>query len=296
MAEVGELVLDAAVVEHLAARDGLSPEEARARALDTLRLVAAGREHHARRAADPGPVLTPRRAEHLRRAALARLWLTERFEPAHGPQDIPDDDRRLTAARADPRMVHPEVHGLCQVVVEPPNVTDEDQMAAITADPAWREAASQALAPVLARIDRNVPVDDHEACRLMKREVELSGPGDDPRLHITFPRPGGFELRACEEHDDAGACTKPRFAPAWTREIERLAVPGRSVPFFTPAGLHVVQVEQRLPAQLADDPATDRIVREAVLDPWRADQLGQRLEELRRQRTVRVAGMPEDGG
>lgn len=286
VARVGGLVLDAAVVEHVAARDGLADAEARARAIDTLRLVAAGREAHA---ADAEPRLAPRRREHLVRAARARVWLEERFEPEHEPQDIPSDDPKLERARADPRLVHPEIYTVCQVVVEPPpEVTELEAKAVITSDPAWREAAQAALAPVLARIERNVPVDDTEACRLIEREVELSGKGSDPRLVVSFPRPGGFDLDACLEPDAAGGCSKPRFDPEWTEEVRAQAVPGRSQPFFTRFGLHVVQVEQRLPAQPAGDPATEQVLREAVHDAWRAEALDRLLQELGRARTVRM--------
>jgi hypothetical protein len=287
---VGGLVLDAAVVEHVAARDGLPADAAQARAVDTLRLVAAGRERHARGGADPGPVLAPRRAEHLRRAARARLWLTERFEPAHGPGDIPHDDPRLVRARQDPRLVHPALHVVCQVVVEPPpTVTTLEAKAAITTDPAWREAATAVLAPILARVERNVPVDDAEACALVDREVELSGSGDDPRFHVGRPRLSGFDLDACAETDAAGACVQPRFDPAWTAVVRALPAPGRSAPFFTRFGLHLVQLQERLPPQPAGDPATEQAVRAAVLDAWRADALARRLVALQHAHTVRMA-------
>lgn len=294
VARVGSLVLDAAVVEHVATRDGLSPQAAHTRAVQTLQLVAAGRELHALRGADPGPVLAPRRAEHLRRAARARVWLTDAFEPEHGVQDVPDDDPRLVRARTDPRLVHPELYVVCQVVVEPPaTVTELDAKAAHTADPAWREAATRALAPVLARLDRTVPVDDPEACRLLDRVVELSGTGDDPRLLLTRQGPGGFDLDACATTDAAGTCTQPTFDPTWTQEVRSLPVPGRSAPFFTRFGLHVVQVQERLPARPAGDPATELALRLAVHDAWRAESLARRLEELSRARTVR---MVEAGG
>ncbi len=290
VARVGGLPLDAVVVEHLAARDGLEPDQARARAVDTLRLVAAGRDAQRARDGAAGPVLAPRRAEHQRRAALARLWLTERFEPAHGPGDVPDDDPRLVRARQDPRLVHPELHVACQVVVQPPaddGGTPTDA-AAITGDPAWRRAAEQALAPVLARIDRNVPEGDPEACRLLEREVELSGPGDDPRLRVTMERVGGFDLDACVQTDAAGTCTQPRFDPTWTAVVRALPAPGRSTPFFTRFGLHVVELEARMPAQPEGDPATEAALRRAVLDPWRTEALARALAELGRARTVRM--------
>jgi hypothetical protein len=181
--------------------------------------------------------------------------------------------------------------------VEPPaQVQELAAKAAITGDPAWREAAQRALRPVLARIARNVPIGDAEACRLIEREVELSGGGDDPRLHVSFPPAGGFDLDACLEQAPAGeGCAKPSFDPEWTAQVRALPVPGLSAPFFTRFGLHVVYVEQRLPAQPAGDPATEQALREAVLDAWRAEALDRQLEAIGRARTVRLVRPEEDG-
>lgn len=289
VARIGTLVLDASVVEQIAARDGLSEAEARQRALSTLRLVAAGRQQHAASGEDPGPVLSERRATHLRRAATARLWLEERFEPAHGPDDIPADDPRLVSARQDPRLVHPEIHSVCQVVVEPPDVDDLEARAAITADPQWRDAAQAALAPVLARIERTVPPGDPEACRLIGRQVQLSEALADPRLQLSFPKPGGFDLEACIQirpHD--GHCLQPRFDPEWTAVVRAMEAPSLSAPFFTRFGLHAVYLHERLPPQPADDPATESIVRASVLDAWRAEQLDLRLQQMSQDRSVRM--------
>lgn len=295
VARVGGVALDAAVVEHVAARDGLSPDDARARAVDTLRLVAAGHEQHDG-SRDPAASegLAPRRAEHLRRAARARLWLSERFEPEHRPQDIPDDEPRLVRARQDPRLVHPEIYVACQVVAQPPDVESLDAKAAITGVLEWRAAAERALEPVRARIERNVPVGDSEACSLIEREVELSGPAEDPRVEVSFERAAGFDLDACAEQDAAGACTQPRFDPAWTDRVRALAGVGFSSPFFTRFGLHLVYVEQRLPAQPAGDPATEQRVRESVLDAWRAEAFALELEALGGARTVRMVLVEDD--
>jgi len=292
LARVGELELDARVVEEIAARDGLTTEQARARALDTLRLVAAARAEQSDRGEEPG--LVPRRAEHLRRAARARLWLRERFEPSHRPEDIPDDHPLLARARLEPRLVHPEIWNVCQVVIEPPNVDDLEAKAVITIEPAWREAARAFFARVQPRILRSVAIDDHEACKLIAEQVELSAQPDDPRLSLTFPRPGGFDLDACLTRDDEGECIQPHFDPEWTAQVRAMDVPGFSEPFFTQFGLHWVYAVERLPAHLADDPATERFLRETVLDAWRAKELDRTLEELQQKRAVRMVRPPQE--
>lgn len=289
VARIGALVLDASVVEQIATRDGLSETEARQRALSTLRLAAAGRQQHAASGEDPGPVLSERRATHLRRAARARLWLEERFEPAHGPDQIPADDPRLVRARLDPRLVHPEIHSVCQVVVEPPNVDDLDAKAEITADPQWQDAARATLVPVLKRIERTVPLGDPEACRLIGLQVQLSEALTDPRLQLSFPKPGGFDLDACIQiRPSDGHCLQPRFDPQWTAVVRAMETASLSAPLFTRFGLHVVYLHERLPAQPADDPATESVVRASVLDAWRAEQLDLRLQQMSQRRSVRM--------
>lgn len=281
-------MLDATVVEAIAARDDLSEAQAHARALDTLRLVAASRAERAEAGDDPGPALSARRVEQLNRATRARLWLTERFEPAHGPEDIPADHRRLGQARADPRLVHPAISRVCQIVAEPPDVTDLRRKKAITDEPAWREAAMAVMTPLVRRIRRNLPIGDAEACQLIVRELELSGQPDDPRLRLSFPRPAGFDLDACREFDPDGSCRKPQFDPTWTAHVRALPAPGLSAPFFTQFGLHLVYVEAHQPPQLADDPTTESLLRQTVLPGWRAEALELALQAMSRKRAVRA--------
>ena len=289
VARIGGLAVDAAMLEHVAERDALSEADARQRTLDIARLVAARRQERAIDGDASKPALPPRRAEHLRRAALARLWLEERFEPEHGPDDIPNDDPRLQRAREDTRLVHPELHQVCQVVVQPPGVDDLDTKAVITARPQWQEAAQAALDPVLERIERNVPVGDPEACQLIQREIQLSEAPTDPELELSFPKPGGFDLSACVQvRESDGECIQPLFDPAWTAKVGAMDAPSLSSPFFTRFGLHLVYLADRLPAQPAGDPATERALREIVLDAWRAEQLDVQLQQMGKARSVRL--------
>lgn len=291
-ARVAGLPLHRSVVEHIAARDGLSPEQARVRAEETLRLVAAAREAAAAEGKAPG--LRPQREQHLRRAARARLWLRERFEASHGPADIPDDHPILQRAWSDSRLVHPELFVLCQAIVEPPDVDDLDAKAEITADPSWREAASAVMAPLVERIERTVPVGDPDACSLITTQVTLSGQPSDERLTLTMSRPGGFDLDACLEPDDEGGCAKPQFAPEWTEVVRTMSPPRLGRPFFSRFGLHLVYVVEHLPAQTADDPDTDAALRQAVLEPWRAAALDRELQQMGQQRAVRMVRPTED--
>lgn len=295
-------VLDRAVVRMLEQRDGLSEADATTRAIETLRLAAAARAQQVERGQEPG--LAPHREEHLRRTALARLWLRERFEATHGVDDIPADEPTLARARNSPRMVHPELYKVCQILVTPPKPTAEEgddetddgdtpserDTVIDTRDPQWRAAAQAALAPVLERVQRGVPVGDIEACPLIGQHVSLSPEGSDPNVVLSFERAGGFDLDACAETAEDGSCTTPSFAPEWTAAVRGLAtVPGLSSPFFTRFGLHVVYVHERLPARLADDPATEVALREAIVDGWRAQKLGEALSAMEQKRAVRVA-------
>nr|MCH9685995.1 hypothetical protein [Deltaproteobacteria bacterium] len=253
---------------------------------------------------DPGPTVSARRASHLRRAARARLWLTERFEPEHRPQDIPDDDPRLLRARASKSLVHPKLWTTCQVLVLPPapppppgqppgtpvSANPDDPRAK---DPAWQQAAREALAPLQARIERNVPADDPEACTLISREVTLSGQPDDPQLRITFEGLGGFDLDACAEAGPDGQCIEPQFDPTWTATVRNAADPGSPPPFFTRFGLHLVHVHEILPQQLAGEPATEEAVRAAVHEAWRTEALSNELDRMGKTAGLRMAAPTE---
>ncbi len=300
VARVGQLVLDAAVVEHIAARDGLSEAQARDRALDTLRLVAAARHEHEARGDDPGPTVAPMRAAHLRRGARARLWLQAHFEPAHRPQDIPDDDPMLVRARSSSRHVHPALSTLCQVLVLPAAPADDPDAPASpddprARDPQWQKAARDAVAPLLARIERNVPPDDPEACSLIEREFALSEQPDDPRVRITFEGLGGFDLDACLRERDDGTCSERQFEPTWTEAVRAASAPGPLPPLFTPFGLHLVHLQGTLPARLADDPATEQAIRAEVHDAWRARTLAAEIDRMGKAAGLRLVLPTEDG-
>ena len=292
VARIGELVLEAAVVDAIAKRDGLSEDEARTRGLETLRLVAAARAEQVQRGEAPG--LTERRADHLRRSARSRLYVSEVFEPEHGPDAIADDDPLLARARADPMMVHPQLHRVCELVIQPSEATDPESMSAQIAEPEWQRAARSALDPVLARVQRHVPVGDHEACKLLQQTIDLNGALEDPSLILKFPPPGGVDLSACAKTDDSGRCIERQFHENWASAVRSTEAPGFSEPFFSPYGLHVVYVDGVMEGRSLADPDTDAFLRQSVLDAWRAQQFDQRLGALSKKRAVRMVRPGED--
>lgn len=316
-----ELSLEREVVEMLMARDGLDAQQAEARALWTLRLVAARRAELAAREQPPTHPddLDPIRREQLERAALVRLWLDETFEPAHEAEDIPK--RIIEQNLADPslsrRLFHPELYFVCQALlvpaaesggrnVEPPSEGDAAQQ--------WRTAAQQAFAPFVERVRSIAPdllaTDD---CSLLGRLVGSS----ERALSITQ-----LPAQNTDPNTDVGAVTirfeqfafapseAQSFDPGWVAEVTAgvEASPGQSGrsiigPFATRFGLHLVIVGRIEPARLADgslppaelQAAREQVLRSEIEQAWRTDQLQQTLAEIRDRRVVRLSPELERG-
>lgn len=285
------LSLDERVVAQIAAESGLDPEAARARGLAVLRLVAASRAAAAEAEGEPQPELGEARAAQLRRAARARLLLQTRFEPTHGPDDIPDDDPLLARARLTPAWVHPEVVRVCQVIVVPKGL-DGDAARARAEDPAWREHA-MAIAQRFYRRARNVvPPRDPSACRLLARVVELSPQPEDDRFLLKLEPEIGYDLDACAETGEDGTCTTPRLAPEWTEVIAEVSPPALVEPFASRFGVHVPLVVGIDPDRPADAPDTEAFLRAQVHPRWQTEAFSAWLDALAAEHTVRVAAEP----
>jgi len=285
---VGGEPIDERVIEMVAARDGLGHDEARARVVDTLRWAAAARE-----AREEAPELEQTRRDHLRRTALARLWLTDVFEPQHRVQDIPADDPLVLRARGQKRFVHPELVEVCQVIAVPSDV-EGDAMLPVVNDPRWRIAALERVHAYARHVRRTVALDDPEACDLFTRNARLERTTfAGGKLRIEGPT--GFHLDACAELGDDGVCKTAQLAPEWVEVVRRSAVPGWVGPFFTRFGVHFVLVTRVLPAQLDSDPDFLDRIRAAVHDAWRSRELGERLQSLRVERAAQLALPGEDG-
>ena len=299
-----ELPLDREVVELIMARDGLDEAQATARAIETLRLVAARRAEIAAREQPPTypDELDPARREQLERAALVRLWLDEVFEPAHEAQDIPQ--RVIQQNLADPsltrRLFHPELYFVCQALLVPAEMVDKRHVEPPTEEEAkqrWRAAAGQAFAPFIARVDRIaddlLATDD---CSLLGRLV-----GGSER---TFETEVGAVTMRFEQFAFAPSQAE-NFDPEWVASvISRPDLTAHTVgerrivgPFPTRFGLHLVIVGNIEPAQLEDGSmppdelkaAREQLLRGEIEQTWRANQLMQTLAEIRDRRVVRLS-------
>ncbi len=276
-----------AVVEMVAARDRIARRDAAQHVEDVALLAAAARAAQSTQP-DPPPLLTGTRARFLRRAALARVWLRDVFEPEHGLDDIPEDDPIFAAALASPKYVRPRLHMLCQLVAVPSGFADDrDGLLAKADDAQWQALAKARIEPVAERMRRVVRTDDPEACRLMAKLMRFET-ADDGAVRINVESKA-FDLDACSERRVDGSCAQPRFAREWVEQVRQHADPGFIPMFQTRFGYHVVFLAKILPAASKDDPATRSAVREAALVPWRAAALDAELTALRKRWAVKVA-------
>ncbi|MBX7082867.1 MAG: hypothetical protein K1X88_26920 [Nannocystaceae bacterium] len=278
------------VVAMVAARDGLTPAAARQRVDQQRALALAAIE-----AAGDEPALPPERLAHLLRTARARLLIETAFEPTHRAADIGARDPMLTAARNQPRHVHPTIHHVCQVIAEPPGELQGDALATATADPQWRARATAVLEAVRRHVEATVPPGDPQACSLLLADLpferpEPGGPSTDPQVMLRGESGGGFDLDACAAPREAdGSCSQPSFAPEWTEAVRVGAVPGLRGPFPTRFGMHLALVVQVLPRRLPEDPEFETSLREAIAPQWRAQQFEQWLAGLRREHAALLA-------
>jgi hypothetical protein len=298
-----ELSLEREVVEMLMARDGLDEPQAKARALWTLRLVAARRAELAAREQPPihPDELDPVRREQLERAAMVRLWLDESFEPAHEAEDIPQ--RVIEQNLADPslsrRLFHPELYFVCQALLVPAATSGgrnvEPPSEGVAAEQ-WRAAAEQAFAPFVRRVMSLAPdllaTDD---CSLLGRLVGAS--------ESTLETEAGAVAIRFEQFAFAPSVVDT-FDAGWVAEVTNAGPSERIIgPFATRFGLHIVVIGKVEPARLADgslppaelQAAREQVLRSEIEQAWRADQLQRTLAEIRDRRVVRLAPELERG-
>jgi hypothetical protein len=282
LARIGGEVLDASVVQWIADRDGLTFEDARAKVADTLRLVAAARSDAIE--------LSPERREYLRRGALARLWLHTRYEPEHGPEDIPGDDPLLERARADHRHVHPKLHRICQLLAVPAGEHEAEEARTIAESEGWRARALRRFEPAAERMRAYVQTRDPQACEEMTGLLRFEQrEADDVVLRVES---AAFVLDACAQTDEAGQCRVPRWVPEWVEQVEQaeqVGTPGFLPPFWTRFGRHLVFVLDVMPARELDDPQTEAYLREVTHPAWSRNAFDEEVERLHAKHTVRRA-------
>ena len=291
--------MDPSVVAMVAQRDERSDDEARQYVADTLRLVAAAQAKRDAADGEPAPLLAESRAKHLRRTALARVWLRDDFERKHGPDAIPRDDPLLVRARTSRSNIHPEIHVICQVVAVPKGKKlAPDELIERAKPPAWREEARSLFEPVARRLVRYVPEDDKDACGLMARLLPKMGP-ESEAVDLQF-QSGGFDLKACRVEGPDGSCQERRFVDEWTSKVAEADGPGFLEPFESPFGFHLVYVKQIEQQRTLQDPDAEAYLRGLVHRQWQAQAFERYLDRLQKKRSVKLApvqpGSEEAGG
>jgi hypothetical protein len=294
-APTGDLELDRRVVAELAARDGISDDEARERGLDRLRLVAARREELAALETPPTHPddLDPDRREHLEHGAMVRLWLREVFEPATTGAKIPDPV--LSQNLADPsvsrRLFHPEVWLVCQVLIAPKPVDGAAVLSSLDGEAAaqWQADLERAFTPVVERV--LAVADDLLSPRGCDTLAGLVGASE----HDVTGESGELELRY--ERFAFAPSDADNFDATWVDAVTARAEPHLVMPFATQFGRHLVLVTEIRPTSLPDgslppdqlEAARKAELREVLEQAWRTDQLQRTLADARDRRVVRLA-------
>ncbi len=312
IAKVGDELLYAEVVEAIAARESIPPDEARAYALERLRWVAARRAELAEHPEPPEHPddVDPARVRQLERAAMVRIWLREHFEASHRGVDIPASliAENLANPNVFRRYFHPDVWVVCQVLIVPAEKAEKGRnvMPPSEAESAarWQARASEAIAPFVARA-RRLEADLLETgdCSLLARLAETSA-REFPGLESSegdLLETGPLTLRY-EQFGFASTATDT-LDPTWVASVTADPRPHLVGPFATPFGVHLVLVAAIQPANLEDGslPAAELararadMLRDEILDTWRADQLQVELRRARDKRVVRLAPELERG-
>jgi len=266
----------------VAARDGLDDATATERVREVLRLVEDARARHS-----PEAELSVERIDHLRRTALARLWLTTEFEPAYALGAIPKE--RVDALRSDPRFSHPALHRICQLVAVPSGDHDPAALKAAATDPSWRDRAKRRIEAVVQRFSRYLPPKPGPSpCTVLPQLLHLE-PRDQDGVRIKLEA-AGFDLAACAEEREDGSCKTPKWDAAWTQKVAA-ASPGHFIaPFETPFGWHWVYLDSIAPGSDPHDPAIETKIRASIQPAWRREAFAKRMTALRHDAAVKVLG------
>lgn len=270
----------------VARRDGV-PEGEAGRYVEDVGLLVAAAKAERNAVVDPPPLVTEAREGFIRRGALARTWMHEVFEPAHGVDDIAEDDPILQRALASPLHARPELYRLCQLVAIPSGFDDDvDGLQAKAKDPEWKAVAKARIEAAGQRMARYVRPEDPQACQLMSKLSRFETQDDGVvKLRVEAK---AFHLDACMRKNDAGECTELQWAQEWVDAVRPHTTPGFGPVFASRFGYHQVFLVEVLEPAPADDPATLAAAREAVLDPWRAAAFDATLEALRKKWAVTV--------
>lgn len=277
----------------VAQRDGLDDAQAQRYVEQTLRWAADAEREAEAVGAEPRPLLTKARREHLERSAAARVWLDDVFEPTHRNENIPQSDPAFMGAAQSNRFNHPRIHMVCQLVAAPSGEFDEgpagrEALLKVAADEAWQARAKARFDPVAARLQLYLDPKDPQGCTLMQKLMRFEqSNADGVVLRIES---GGFDLDACAEaRKEDGSCASPTWVPEWTREVAKASGPKVLPPFSSRFGFHLVMVLDVREANDPSDPEVASRIRDEIGPKWRYDAFNATLATFREKRTVRIA-------
>lgn len=274
---VQEQPIYASVVQDIAQRQGLNPDQALAKAADTLRLYLAYLEDQ--HIESPSPELK----RFLTLQGAVRVWLNDNFEPQTEADKIPTELVKATLDKvaSQGRPFGPQLHGLCQVIVTPADAAPSDDARQRAQ---FESTARQLIADMEEGLQRALPeLLASERCDLFDQLTEL----------IAAKRPENIRLKRESLLLDLSSSN---WDQDFVDKVAPLQEPALLAPFMTKFGLHLVYVSKVFPAHLAADkegavsPATqaerDREMRSLMLDRWRSDQMKALLEKLRKRELI----------
>ncbi|MGB1701106.1 MAG: hypothetical protein ACPHRO_14200, partial [Nannocystaceae bacterium] len=211
------------------------------------------------------------------RAALARLWLTEEFEPNHGVDQIPKEAYQSMLPRASGH----QVSKLCQVILLPEGLDDEARTARAESDE-FRALVEETAEGIAAAVRKYVAKPTSKRpCGVFNQVVRATaGPSD---VNI----PDGVELRL--EGAAMEVCREELWVKPWVDAVCPVKEFSTIGPVWTKFGAHIVTVIEAIPPASTDEAARDRRARELALTSWRIERLQAELERLRQRFDVAVS-------
>lgn len=269
------------VVAQIAQEHSLSQKQALALAADTLRLYFAYQERAS------APALSPDLKHFLETQRAVRIWLQERFEPAHTAETVPKGmiETALAKSKGQAEPFRPRLHGICQVIVKPDPESSEQDARTISG---FETKARKTLAPLYAAVQSAVSdLKKIDNCTLFESMVAVMSDKVPAGLHVNR------ETMILD-------LSQPQWDADFVAKVQPLKGPGFVAPFMTRFGLHLVYVARLFPAHLpaqADgsvSPSTKKkrvaFLRKKLVLPWRKKALATLLEDLRKNVPIRWEG------
>ncbi len=246
--------------------EGLSEEQATARFDRVMYLSEAYRARQ--RDPDRRQRDDPDGREFQARAALARLWLTEVFEPNNGPEDLPAEAYAEELRRASMGRISK----VCQIILMPDDL-EGDARVERAQSPEFRDLVREP-ANELTALMRTFITDNKRKrpCDIFKQVAYAYAGQDKANL------PEGVRIKV--EATALEACNEDRFVKAWVDAVCPVETFSTLDPVWTEYGAHVVTVLEVIPASNRSGQDLDLLARERATPRWRINRLAKEVERL----------------